>query len=236
MKIAVCLHGAAVVRAALALHPTDRDLLALGLALGAETVVLELVGTPGLAPRAINEAVALGAAHPLRVVDEALGTTDAHATGLVMERILHELDPELVLFSPSADPEGLTDVPAAIAFRRAVPCVSEVVAVMIEPASSSEGRPRFVVRAQRGDRLAQLEVPRGALVGVHGLESQPGRENRQAAPPSPADTAIRVVTLSDLGVDRVQVLRRNDLRGVIEPAARPLVTTRSVASLVSLLR
>ena len=236
MKVAICLHGAAVVRTSLPLHPTDRNLVELGLKLGAETVALELVGTPGLAPRAMTEAVGAGATHPLRIVDEALGTTDAHAAGLVMERILHQLDPDLVLFSASADPEGLADVPAAIAFRRVVPCVSDVVSLSVERAAPPDDRHRFLARAWRGDRVALLEVPRGALLGIQAGEpaESPGLE--AATDHTGGDVHIRVMTLPDLGVDRAQVRRRTDLRGVIEPAARPLVTTRSVASLVSLLR
>lgn len=235
MKVAICLHGAAVARAALPLHPADRRLVRLALDLGAEAVALEVVGTPGLAPRAISEALSAGATHPLRLVDEALGTTDAHATGLVIERLLHELDPELILYAAAADPEGVADVPAAIAFRRVVPCVPQVVSLSIESAAAPHERQRLLARAWRGDRVAQLEVPRGALLGmqeqdvVDSLGVEDGADH-------PRDASIRVVTLPDLGVDRAQVRRRTDLRGVIEPAARPLVTTRSVASLVSLLR
>ncbi|HEX2657603.1 MAG TPA: hypothetical protein VHU40_05000 [Polyangia bacterium] len=235
MKIAICLHGAAVARAALPLHPADRWLVRLALDLGAEAVAVELVGTPGLGPRAISGALAAGATHPLRLVDEALGTTDAHATGLVMERILHELDPELILYSATADPEGLADVPAAIAFRRVVPCVPDVVSLSIDRAAPPDPSLRFLARAWRGDRVAQLEVPRGTLLGMQERDAA-DRTGVEASEDQPSDAPIRVMTLSDLGVDRAQVRRRTDLRGVIEPAARPLVTTRSVASLVSLLR
>jgi len=232
MKIAICLHASAVVRTSLPLHPSDRNLVRVALRLGAETVVLELVGTHGLAPIAINEAVAAGATHPLRIVDEALDTSDAHATGLVMERILHQVDPDLVLFSPAADPEGLADVPAAIAFRRGVPCLFDVVSLSVDPAQAQ----RVFARAQRSDRMVQLEIPRGTLLGMQGPENDDDDPGQQAFASRHGDGIIRVVTLPDLGVDRVQVRRRTDLRGVIEPAARSLITTRSVASLVSLLR
>jgi electron transfer flavoprotein alpha/beta subunit len=200
-------------------------------------MVLELVGTPGLQPLAINEAVSRGTTHPLRVVDEALGSTDAHATGLVVERVLHDLAPALVLFCPAADPEGLADVPAALAFRQAVPCIPGVFDVTND---GSETQPRFVARARRGLRTVLLEVPRGAILGVDSPASdEPGHAAVSESPaeaPGASETTIRVITLPDLGVERAQVRRRNDLRGVIESAARPLVTTRSVESLVSLLR
>jgi hypothetical protein len=110
------------------------------------------------------------------------------------------------------------------------------VALSVEPAPSPQDQPRVIVRAWRGDRVAQLEVPRGALVGIQDLErsESPGLEATPDA--HGAEGHIRVMTLPDLGLERAQVRRRTDLRGVIEPAARPLVTTRSVASLLSLLR
>jgi hypothetical protein len=56
-------------------------------------------------------------------------------------------------------------------------------------------------------------------------------------PDAPGKTAsIRVLTLADVGLAPTLVRRRDDLRGVVEPTARPLVTTKSGSSLAALLR
>jgi hypothetical protein len=57
----------------------------------------------------------------------------------------------------------------------------------------------------------------------------PLAEQRGVAP-------IRVLTLADLALDATLVRRREDLRGVVEPTSRPLVTTKSGASVAALLR
>jgi hypothetical protein len=252
MKIAILLHGAAVMRAPQPLHDADRGLVGLCRRLGAESTVVELCGTPGLLPQAINEASALGIDWPIRIVSEALDTADAHSTGLVAERILRGVNADLVLFSAAADPEGLADVPAVIALRLAAAYVPDVHELSRAAARENDtaSPSAFDVVADRAGVRVILEIPRGAVLGVEGAATFGDASSAPATPSAPHASAtvsaspplsaapprIRIVTLPDLGLESTLVRRRNDLRGVIEATSRPLVTTRSVASLVALLR
>lgn len=237
MKLAICLHGGAVAREALPLHPGDRALVAMGRRLGLEPIAVELLAAGGVAPRAVNEAAA-GLVRAVRVVDEALASADAPATGLVVERVLRELEPDLIAFVSAADPEGAADVPAVVAFRMGAAYVPGAFALTAATANP-EGWPAFTARAWRGAVEVTLALPRGAVVEVDpsgaplsGAGPLPDANEPGAAGPVP----IRVVTLADLALDPTLVRRRDDLRGVVEPTARPLVTTKSSASLVALLR
>ena len=236
MKLAVCLHGGAVARAALPLHPADRALVALGRRLGMEPIAIELLAASGLAPRAVNDAAPAGLECAVRVVDEALATADAPATGLVTERVLRELKPDLIAFVGAADPEGAADVPAVVAFRMGAAYVPGVFAVAAAPDSAPCA---FTARAWRGAAAVTLALPRGAVVEVD-LSGAPAAAALAVAagqPDEPGRTPpIRVLTLADLSLDATLVRRRDDLRGVVEPAARPLVTTKSSTSLAALLR
>lgn len=244
MKLAVCLHGGAVARTAMPLHPGDRALVALGRRLGLESIAVELLAAGGVAPRAVNEAADEGLARAVRVVDEALATADAPATGLVAERVLRDLKPDLIAFVAAADPEGAADVPAVLAFRLGAAYVPG--AFELAPTSGApDAPPSFTARAWRGAVEVTLVLPRGAVLeldaasapasalatGLAAVRSSPPPSARSAKP-----TPIRVVTLADLALDATLVRRRDDLRGVVEPAARPLVTTRSSTSLAALLR
>lgn len=239
MKLAICLHGGAVARAALPLHPGDRALVALGTRLGLEPVAVELLAAGGVAPRAVNEAAATGLSMAVRVVDEALASADAPATGLVAERVLRELAPDLIAFVAAADPEGAADVPAVVAFRMGaayVPAAFELTA------SGAGGPAAFTARAWRGAVEVTLALPRGAVVEVDPSSAPVATAGARATveplqPDAPGKTAsIRVLTLADVGLAPTLVRRRDDLRGVVEPTARPLVTTKSGSSLAALLR
>jgi len=190
----------------------------------------------------VNEAAAHGLAQALRVVDEALATADAPATGLVVERVMRELKPDLVAFVAAADPEGAADVPAVLAFRLGaayVPGAFELVA------TGTAAAPAFAARAWRGAVEVTLALPRGAVVEIdpasspaHALAASSSVAMAVSPHPGTSGKAapIRVLTLADLSLDATLVRRRDDLRGVVEPTARPLVTTRSSTSLAALLR
>lgn len=250
MRLAVCLHGGAVARAALPLHPADRALVELGRGLGMEVIALELLAAGGVAPRAVNEAAAVGLERALRVVDEALALADAPATGLVAERALRDVRADLIAFVAAADPEGAADVPAVLAFRMGAAYVPGVFALSATPGAAGSP-PAFTARAGRGAIEVTMALPRGAVIELD-LALAPG----PAPAPSGADASgspgtaasvpagrddhphrapIRVLTLADLGLDVTLVRRRDDARGAVEPVARPLVTTRSSVSLAALL-
>jgi len=237
MKLAVCLHGGAVARAALPLHPADRALVELGRRLGLEPIAVELLAASGLAPRAVNDAAPAGLQRAVRVVDEALATADAPATGLVTERVLRELKPDLIAFVGAADPEGAADVPAVVAFRMGAAYVPGVFEVAAAPAAGAPAT--FTARAWRGAAVVTLALPRGAVVEVD-LSGAPAATSPVVAGSGTGEPGrpppIRVLTLADLSLDATLVRRRDDLRGVVEPTARPLVTTKSSTSLVALLR
>jgi len=239
-----------VVHTALPLHAADAELMALGGRLGMETVAIELVGTHGLAPRAITEACASGLDRAIRVVDDALAVADARATALVVERALRRIEAALVCFSAAADPEGLADVPAAAAARVGVAYVAGAFALGTPDstailAGAGVGAVALAL-ARRGDQLVSLGLPPGAIVDVVADASQtapdgfdarglPAPEAAIGAPAARPAAALRVMSLSDLDLDPTLIRRRNDLRGVVEPTSRPLVTTTSIASLIALL-
>lgn len=226
-----------MAKGSLPLHAADRDIVALGARLGIEMVAVELVGAPGLAPRAVNEALARGLDHAVRVIDDALGAADAPASGLVTERVLRDVKADLVCFAATADPELAADVPAVVAFRLGAPYVPGVFELTL---GATEGGSIFTARVLRSALSVTLGVPRGAVIDIDlELGRVPGKV--EPTPDSPVSherhaAAIKVVALADLGLDATLVRRRNDLRGVIEPTSRPLVTTTSIASLAALLR
>jgi hypothetical protein len=239
VRLAICLHGGAVARASLPLHPADRAIVTLGRRLGFELVAIELMGAPGLAPRAVDEALACGLDRAIRVIDDALAVADAPGTGLVTERALREVKADLVTFAAAAEPEACADVPAVVAFRMGTPYVPGVFELVPAAAHAGGGgapsAPVITAWARRGGLTVSLEIPRGAVLDL-GLEGD-GKDTEPAlGPPTRPASAIQVVTLSDLGLDATLVRRRTDLRGVIEPTSRPLVTTTSGASLADLLR
>lgn len=243
MRAVVLLHAGAVVRGPQPLHPADRDLISAVRRVGLEVAALELVGASGVGPRAMNDALAAGADRGVRVVSDSLATADAHASGLVTDRALSGLEVDLMMFASEADPEGAADVPAVIAWRLGAAYIPGVVVIGAPevPAAPSDtatsGLTAIVVRA---GELVEIDVPLKAVVGV---ESDAAMSAPASAAPATTAThelapagAIRILTLLDLGLDATLVRRGYDQRGVVEPASRPLVTTRSIESLVTLLR
>lgn len=234
-KVAILLHAAGVMRGPQPLHVTDAHIIHLWRTLGAEIVAVELLGAPGVAPRAITEALQAGVDRALRVVAEPLGVSDAHGTGLVVERLLRTNDLEVVAFSDDADPEGLADVPGVIATRLGAAYVPGV----IEIARTPPGGAGFEVVADRAGFTTRLALPARAVVGFEAdcIVAGTAELRTEGLPRSlGAAQAIRVMTLYDLGLEPTLVRRGDDLRGAIEAASRPLVTTKSAESLATLLR
>lgn len=240
MRFVVCLHGAAVVRSSPPLHPTDRHAIALAIASGAEVVVLEAVGERGSAPSAVGQALDAGALRAVRLVEPTLTTADAHATGYALAMVIDQLKVDLVLFGSDADPEGVLDVPASIAHHMTALFLTG--AVGLRTGQDAAGGTLELVAESTG-WLRRLRIPLNAVVGIDpgrgvgaaAARSVPGAvAAKTAATPPPA--TVQVVTLQDLHLDPGLVRRRNDLRGVVEPAPRPLVTLKSAAALAALLR
>jgi len=236
-----------VIRGPQPLHATDLHVISLWRRLGAEVVVLELLGSSGVTPRAITEAIEAGVDRAVRVVAEPLGVADAHGTGLVVERYLRTLDPDVVAFGVDADPDGLADVPGVVATRLGAAYVPGVVEIGRRAANEDgpakadgEDRPSaFEVVADRAGVMARLELPSRAVLGFEaeciakGVPALPA----ELTPRGPAaPQAIRIMTLYDLGLEPTLIRRGDDLRGTIEAASRPLVTTKSAESLATLLR
>jgi electron transfer flavoprotein alpha/beta subunit len=223
----VCLHGASVVGSSLPLYPTDRRAIMLGLAIGAEVIVVEAVGQRGIAPVAVSESLIAGAKRAVRLVESALASSDAHTTGLVFASILDHLEVDLILCGSDADPEGIGDVPAHIALHMASLYLADV--VDLTPINGD------VVGAtvSCGSWIHQLEVPLNAVLPVAAWrESKPTASASYPANPG----GIEIVTLRDLGIDQAIVRKRNPLRGVVEFVTRPLITLRSAAGVGELLR
>jgi electron transfer flavoprotein alpha/beta subunit len=242
VRFAVCLHGAAVAHASTPLHPTDRHAIRLARGAGAEVIVLEAVDQRGSAPTAVGQALDLGALRAVRLVDPALGAADAHSTGFALATVIDMLKVDLVLFGADADPEGLPDVPASIAHHMTALFLTGVVGLKMAAAAKA-GAPPTAVEAvvENAGWLRRLEVPLNAVIGVDA-----GRDAGAAVPVSsraggttsatPPPATVQVISLQDLHMEPGLVRRRNDLRGVIEPAPRPLVTLKSSTALAALLR
>lgn len=246
-KVAVLLHAASVIRGPQPLHPTDLHVIRLWRQLGAEIVVLELLGASGVTPRAITDAIEAGVDRAVRVVAEPLGVADAHGTGLVVERYLRTVAPDVVAFGVDADPDGLADVPGVVATRLGAAYVPGVVEIARRasdeqtPPAGAEAAPAhaFEVVADRAGVTARLALPARAVVGFEGESLVRGARELppEVTPRGPgAPHAIRIMTLYDLGLEPTLIRRGDDLRGTIEAASRPLVTTRSAESLATLLR
>lgn len=237
MRFLVCLHGASVVRQALPLHPTDRHAIALGTAAGAEVIVLEAVSERGSAPMAVGQALDAGALRAVRLVEPVLASADAHSTGYALATAIDHLKVDVVLFGADADPQGVPDVPASIAHHMTALFLTG--AVGLRTGDQPSGRLELVV--ENSGWLRRLQVPLNAVIGIN-----PGRGSATAGPhvargldPSastPPPATVQVLTLQDLRLDPALVRRRNDLRGVVEPAPRPLVTLTSAAAVAGLLR
>lgn len=239
MRFAVCLHAGAVVRSALPLHETDYRAILLGRATGAEVLVIEAVAHRGCAPRAVTEALAAGASQAVRVVDPALESADAHATGFVLATALDPRGVDLIMFGADADPEGAHDVPACIAHHMSAVYLNQVldlVAATGEGGPAREG-PALEITVRLPAWICRLQVPLDAVIGIapqsgrHVATRAPGPGDGQAAAPG----AVEVVTLDDLKMDPALVRSRDDRRGVIDVAARPLVTLQSGAAIAALL-
>lgn len=243
MRAVVLLHAAAVVRGPQPLHPADENLVSVFGRLGFEVMALELVGATGVGPRTMNDAIAAGVGRGMRVVAESLGVADAHATGLVAERALRGLDADVMVFAPDADPEGVADVPAVIAWRLGTAYLPGVVVIGAPEtggAPSGAAAPGLTAVAVRAGALIRIDLPPKAVVGLESdtVVSVLPRAGDEAATSGAraATSGIDILTLLDLGLDPTLVRRGYDQRGLVEPASRPLVTTRSVESLVALLR
>lgn len=238
MRFLVCLHGASVVRESLPLHPTDRHAIALGTAAGAELLVLEAVSERGSAPRAVGQALDAGALRAVRLVEPVLAAADAHSTGYALATAIAHLKVDVVLFGADADLQGVPDVPASIAHHMTALFLTG--AVGLKTGDEPSGRLELVV--ENSGWLRRLRIPLNAVIGIN-----PGRGSATAAPDgtqgsaganaaTPPPATVQVLTLQDLRLDPALIRRRSDLRGVVEPAPRPLVTLTSAAAVAGLLR
>lgn len=242
MRFAVCLHGAAVAHTSLALHPTDRHAIRLARGAGAEVIVLEAVDQRGSAPTAVGQALDAGALRAVRLVEPALAAADAHSTGFALATVIDMLKVDLVLFGADADPEGLPDVPASIAHHMTALFLTGVVG--LRPAAAATGAaPPAAIEAivENAGWLRRLEVPLNAVIGVDagrdaGAPVAGNRRTGSTTSVTPPPATVQVISFQDLHMEPGLVRRRNDLRGVVEPAPRPLVTLKSATALAALLR
>jgi electron transfer flavoprotein alpha/beta subunit len=224
----------------MSLHPTDRHAIGLACSTGAEVVVLEAVGERGSAPSAAGQALDAGALRAIRLVEPALAAADAHATGYALASVIDHLKVDLVLFGGDADPEGVPDVPASIAHHMTALFLTG--AVGLKSPRDQGGVPLELVVENSG-WLRRLQIPLNAVIGIEsgrgdaaGSRRANVAEDEERGAVTPAPAGVQVLTLQDLHLDPGVIRRRNDLRGVIESAPRPLVTLKSATALAALLR
>jgi electron transfer flavoprotein beta subunit len=229
------------------LHIADRHALAVARAAGAEIVVVEAVGRRGSAPTAVSEALAAGAGRALRLVDPALETADANATGFALASVFDRLDVDLILFGSDASSEGVVDVPACIAHHMSATYLEG--ALQLKAAESAfadnpsgtdagtRGLPFVEVTVAAGAWIRRLQVPLNAVVGI--VADAPFEVSARPASSSQVhvnQTRIEVLSLAELNMDSSLIPGRDDGRGVVDPSTRPLVTLHSVAAVAALLR
>ena len=236
MRLAVCLHGAAVGASSLRLSPGDERALELAAKVASDVVVIELLSQSGTSPIAITRALGLGATRGVRIVDSALGVGDARTTGFVLGTALERLGVDVALFSDEAALEGVADVPASVAHHVTATYLTN--AVDLRPGTNGAG---VVATVRHGKWLRDLELPGDAVVGIVGAPENAPRATRGDEPGAARDAeaaapAIQVLSLADLQIDPTLVLRRSDPRGVIQNVSRPLVTVASAEALTELLR
>ncbi len=219
-----------MARSSLPLHPTDQRAIALVKGLGAEISVVEAVGERGSAPMAASQALSCGASRAVRIVEPALALADSHTTGFVFAATIHHLTVDLVLFSADADPEGLGDTPACIAHHM----MALYLPGALDLRSTGSGAGTVEITVRNSGWIRRLAVPMNAVVGI-AAGAPPTDQPLEDLPPA-KHTSVEVFTLADFNIDPALVRRRDDLRGVIEPASRPLVTLQSAVSVGALLR
>jgi hypothetical protein len=224
------------------LHPSDRHAIRLARGTGAEVIVVEAVDQRGSAPTAVGQALDAGALRAVRLVEPALGAADAHSTGFALATVIDMLKVDLVLFGADAEPEGVPDVPASIAHHMTALFLTGVVGLRAAAAPTAGAAPTAIEAVvENAGWLRRLDVPLNAVMGVvagreAGVAVPAGKGPGGTASATPPPATVQVLTLQDLHMDPGLVRRRNDLRGVIEPAPRPLVTLKSATALAALLR
>lgn len=248
MKVGLLLHGGAAVNAALALHPTDRDVVLAALACNVDVIVVEAVAALALPPRAATEALALGAGRAVRLTDSALDTRDGPGVARPVAELVHRFAIDVVLFGEDADPEGATDVPGALAYllgAHYLAGVDELTALSRTARNEEEaaGAGALLATVRSGGRVHRVRVPAPAVVGLAPshrsarASSEAGArvEERRPAHDQSGNQPIEVLTLAELGPSVSLVRRPSELRGALESAPRPLVTLQSAARLAALL-
>jgi electron transfer flavoprotein alpha/beta subunit len=233
VTIAVCLHGAAVARSSLHLHPTDRRAITLARSIGAEIVAVEAVAQRGSAPVATVEALGAGAHRAIRIVEPALADVDAGSVGLALAATLDRLNVVVVLFSSDADPEGLADIPASIALHMAAHYLGDVVDLTAGADTGTAAGDSVDVTIRGGAWTRRVQLPTRAVLGI-----APGPPPSAVGSPAtnPGQEKIQVMSLADLKIDPGSLRRQKHLSGVIQAAHRPLVTLHSAAAVEEFLR
>jgi electron transfer flavoprotein alpha/beta subunit len=233
VTLAVCLHGAAVARSSLHLHPTDRRAIALAQSIGAEIVAVEAVAQRGSAPVATGEALVAGAHRAIRIVEPALADVDAGSVGLALAATLDRLNVVVVLFGSDADPEGLADIPACIALHMAAHYLGDVVDLTAAAETGTTAGDSVDVTIRGGAWTRRVQLPPRAVLGI-----APGPTPSAVESPAtqPGQEKIQVMSLADLKIDPGSLRREKHLRGIIQAAHRPLVTLHSAAAVGEFLR
>ncbi len=234
-----------MARSSLRLHATDRHAITLGRMVGAEIVVVEAVGQRGCAPTAVGEALTMGAKRALRLVDAALETTDAHATGFALASVFDRLEVDMILFGCDAALEGVVDVPACVAHYMSADYLEG--AIDLKPGETvfasdpgerqagTLGLPFVEVTVGSGAWIRRLRVSLNAVVGIVADTPlvEPARLSSSVRASQPS---VEVLSLVDLNMDSSLIRGRHDGRGVVDPSPRPLVTLHSAAAVAALLR
>ncbi len=236
MKVIVC------VRSALA--PGERAALALAAGLGGDVKVLALAAGDAGCDAALRACLAAGAGYVARLEGDALASADFHTLGRALAAAVRHLGGDLVLTGERSIDEGLGAITGSLAHHLDARQVARIEALAADaetqPASESDrtaGAAAVTVIVRGGGLKRRLRVPLPAVLSVSDRVMSPSLPTPSSVPSvSPVEREIRVLSLTDVGLDPGLIRRRDVLLGTLELAPRPATVTGSADAFARALR
>jgi electron transfer flavoprotein beta subunit len=187
-------------------------------------VVAVTMGPEG-AVRELHKAVSLGVDRSLHLCDEGLAGSDVAATGYALAQALRREQPDLVLLGQQSDDGECYTVGAIVADHLAMPSLTQVVKLDVQPAVGGDP---VVIRCERQAEYGYdtVDVALPAVVSVGDAINEPRYPSLKAimgAKKKPLET----FTISDLGIERSRVGAEGSgahWTGSMEPPRKPAGT------------
>jgi electron transfer flavoprotein beta subunit len=130
-----------------------------------DEIVAVTMGPEG-AVRALHKAVSLGVDRSLHLCDDGLAGSDVAATGYALAAALRREAPDLVLLGQQSDDGECYTVGAIVADHLAMPSLTQVIKLDVEPGSGDgPARLRCERQAEYGYDTVAVELPAVVSVG-----------------------------------------------------------------------